>query len=242
MNKKVKIVLSTALLTLTMSTTALAYKSPVDDLKQALIEMGIPNSYIGNVVDYLQKIKVTDNQMNQIMGKLEEAKELIGDTKSLDLLDSSVKSQLQNLAVQAGNVVGLNVKFGKDSNGATSMVVTTPSGGSLIQLTTVEIIDLVTDFDMDIIVEAIEEAVEFSNDPNKFDLDGDGQVDNPSYNPDSDDDKENENEEETDSPSYIPEGGGSLNQTATGYGNIMFAGTTMMGMAGGLHVVSRKRK
>ena len=57
MNKRMKIVLSTALLTLTMSTTALAYKSPVNDLKQALIEMGIPNNYIGNIVDYLQKLK-----------------------------------------------------------------------------------------------------------------------------------------------------------------------------------------
>ena len=33
MNKRMKIVLSTALLTLSMSTTALAYKNPVNDFK-----------------------------------------------------------------------------------------------------------------------------------------------------------------------------------------------------------------
>lgn len=221
MNKRMKIVLSTALLTLTMSTTALAYKSPVNDLKQALIEMGIPNNYIGNIVDYLQKIKVTDKQADQIMSKVKEAKALIGNTSDLSSLSGDVKSKLQSLAIQAGNIVGLNVKFGKDANGVTTMVVTTPSGGTLLQLTTLEIIDLATDFDIDVIIEAIEEAVEFSNDPNKYDLDGDGKPDN---------------------PNYKPEGGGILNNTATPYGNMMFAGTTMMGMAGGIHVISRKRK
>ena len=207
MNKRMKIVLSTALLTLTMSTTALAYKSPVNDLKQALIEMGIPNNYIGNIVDYLQKIKVTDKQADQIMSKVKEAKSLIGNTRDLSSLSGDVKSKLQSLAIQAGNIVGLNVKFGKDANGVTTMVVTTPSGGTLLQLTTLEIIDLATDFDIDVIIEAIEEAVEFSNNPN-----------------------------------YKSEGGGILNNTATPYGNMMFAGTTMMGMAGGIHVISRKRK
>ena len=40
--------------------------------------MGIPNNYIGNIVDYLQKIKVTDKQADQIMSKVKEAKALIG--------------------------------------------------------------------------------------------------------------------------------------------------------------------
>ena len=91
MNKRMKIVLSTALLTLTMSTTHLAYKSPVNDLKQALIEMGIPNNYIGNIVDYLQKIKVTDKQADQIMSKVKEAKSLIGNTRDLSSLSGDVK-------------------------------------------------------------------------------------------------------------------------------------------------------
>ena len=234
MNKRMKIVLSTALLTLTMSTTALAYKNPVNDLKQALIEMGIPNNYIGNVVDYLQKIKITDSQADQIMSKVKEAKALIGNTSDLSSLSGEVKSKLQSLAIQAGNIVGLNVKFGKDANGVTTMVVTTPSGGTLLQLTTLEIIDLATDFDIDVIIEAIEEAVEFSNDPNKYDLDGDGKPDNPNYNQDED--------KKPGNPIFKPEGGGNLNNTATPYGNMMFAGTTMMCMAGGMHVISRKRK
>lgn len=234
MNKRMKIVLSTALLTLTMSTTALAYKSPVNDLKQALIEMGIPNNYIGNIVDYLQKIKVTDKQADQIMSKLKEAKALIGNTRDLSSLSGDVKSKLQSLAIQAGNIVGLNVKFGKDANGVTTMDVITPSGGTLLQLTTLEIIDLATDFDIDVIIEAIEEAVEFSNDPNKYDLDGDGKPDNPNYNQDED--------KKPGNPIFKPEGGGNLNNTATPYGNMMFAGTTMMCMAGGIHVISRKRK
>ena len=220
MNKKIKTLIAASMLTVAMGTTALADKSPVADLKQAMIEMGIPNSYIGNVVEYLQTIKITEAQKNQAMSYIEQAKTLIGDTKDISKLSASEKSKLQSLAVQAGNTLGMNVKFGKDSKGVTTVVVTTAKGGTLVQLDTKDVLGLVKNFDVDVIINVIEEAVEFSNDPNKYDLDGDGK-------PDS---------------GYIPEGGGELNNTATPYGNLMLAGTTMMGMAGGIHVVSRKRK
>lgn len=219
MNKKIKTLLAASVLTVAMGTTALADNTAVTELKQAMIEVGIPSNYIGNVVEYLQTIKITESQKNQAMGYIQEAKNLIGDTKDISKLPASVKSKLQSLAVQAGNVLGMNVKFGKDSNGVTTVVVTTSSGGTLVQLNTKDVISLVTNFDINKVINVLEEAVEFSNDPNKNDLDGDGKPD-----------------------SYIPEGGGTLNSTATPYGNLMIAGTTMMTMAGGIHVLSKKRK
>ena len=223
MNKRIKMVLSAAALSLTLVATAVpaSHADTVSELKQALISAGVPSSYVGNVVDYLQKVNITQAQANQIKGKINEAKSLIGDVKNLGKLDSSVKTKIQSLAIQAGNIVGLNVNFGKSASGATVVVVTTPSGGTLLQLSTVEAGGLVTDFNIDTIINAVEEAIEFSNDPNKNDLDGDGKPDN---------------------PNFKPEGGGDLNNTATPYGNLMLAGTTMMGMAGGVHVISKKRK
>lgn len=215
MNKRIKVVLSAALLTLTMGTTALADNNAVADLKQSLISAGVPSNYVGNIVDYLQKVNITQAQANQVKAKINEVKSLIGNQKDLTKLDSATKAKIQSLATEAGNIVGLNVKFGKNSNGATTVVVTTPSGGTLLQLSTTEAIGLVTNFNIDVITNAIDEAVEFSNDSNK---------------------------NETGKPNYTPEGGGSLNNTATPYGNIMVAGTTMMSMAGGLHVLSKKRK
>lgn len=217
MNKKIKVVLSAALISLTMGTTALADNNAVADLKQALISAGVPSNYVGNVVDYLQKVNITQAQADQVMAKINEAKALIGDVKDVTKLDASVKSQIQSLVSQAGDILGLNVNFGKDSSGKITIVVTTPSGGTLVQLSSETAGSIVTNFDINVIVNALEEIVEFSNNTNK-------------------------NDGETDNPNFIPEGGGSLNQTATGYGNLMLAGTTMMSMAGGVHVLSKKRK
>ena len=46
----------------------------------------------------------------------------------------------------------------------------------------------------------------------------------------------------SDKNNYIPEGGGQLNSTATPYGNLMIAGASMITMAGGIYVLSKKRK
>ena len=50
MNKKVKTLLAASALTFAMGTTALADNTAVTELKQAMIEIGIPSNYIGNVV------------------------------------------------------------------------------------------------------------------------------------------------------------------------------------------------
>ena len=223
MNKRIKMVLSAAALSLTLVATAVpaSHADTVSELKQALISAGVPSSYVGNAVDYLQKVNITQAQANQIKGKINEAKSLIGDVKNLGKLDSSVKTKIQSLAIQAGNIVGLNVNFGKSASGATVVVVTTPSGGTLAVLSSDTAGDIATNFDINTIIDVVDQAVDFSNDPNKNDLDGDGKPDN---------------------PNFKPEGGGGLNNTATPYGNLMLAGTTMMGMAGGVHVISKKRK
>jgi len=225
MNKKIKTLLAASVLTVAMGTTALADNTAVTELKQAMISMGVPSNYIGNVVEYLQRVNITNAQKNQAMGYIQQAKNLIGDTKDISKLPASVKSNIQSLAVQAGNVLGMNVNFGKNSNGKTTVVVTTSNGGTLLQLSTTDVIGSVENFDINKIINFIEEAVEFSNDPNKNNTGG------------------NSGSTGGNSGSgYVPEGGGTLNGTATPYGNIMMAGTTMMTMAGGIHVLSKKRK
>ena len=223
MNKRIKMVLSAAALSLTLVATAVpaSHADTVSELKQALISAGVPSSYVGNVVDYLQKVNITQAQANQIKGKINEAKSLIGGATDITKLDASVKTKVQSLVKQAASTIGLNANFGKDSNGKVTIVLTTPSGGTLAVLSSDTAGDIATNFDINTIIDAVDQAVDFSNDPNKNDLDGDGKPDN---------------------PNFKPEGGGGLNNTATPYGNLMLAGTTMMGMAGGLHVISKKRK
>ncbi|MGL5695141.1 MAG: hypothetical protein ACRCXA_13765, partial [Peptostreptococcaceae bacterium] len=101
------------------------------------------------------------------MNYIEEAKAVIGNTKDISQLSASQKNKLQSLAVNAGNVLGLNVAFSKNSQGVTVVVVTDSKGGTLLQLSTLEMLDLVTNFEIEVIIGALESIVEFSNDPNK---------------------------------------------------------------------------
>lgn len=221
MHKKIRVMAAAAIVTLSMSTTVLAYESPVNDVKNALIQMGVPSNYIGNIVDHLQRIKVSDKEVDLMMGKINEAKSIIGNTKDLSSLSTANKVKLQSIAVEAAKVVDINVKFGTDSKGVTTVVGTTANGGTVLQLNTLEVINLATNFDMNVVVDAVQEAADFSNDKNKIDLDGDGKPDK---------------------PEFKPEGGGKLNKTATPFGNMMFAGTSMIGMAGGVHFLARKKR
>ena len=210
MNKKVKTLLAASALTFAMGTTALADNTAVTELKQSMMQIGVPSNYTANVVDYLQKVKITETQKSQAIGYVREAKDLIGETKDISKLSSEVKTKLQTLAVQAGKLLGLNVGVNKDSRSRTTVVVTTPKGEILIQLTSEEAVELVRRFDIEKIISFINQAVAFSNDSNKN--------------------------------GYRPEGGGQLNQTATPYGNLIVAGAGMMAMAGGIYVLSKKRK
>ena len=165
MKKIFKSMVISMLLVFTLVTSAFA--SPINDIRNELISMGVPTNYVANIVEYLQKTNITDAQYNKVMKYMEEAKDIIGNVKDLRSLSSADKSKLQNLAVKAGNVLGVNVQFGKNSQGITTLVVTDSNGGVLLQLTTKEVNALVNNFDATVIVEVFESMVEFSNDPDK---------------------------------------------------------------------------
>ena len=165
MKKIFKSMVISMLLVFTLVTSAFA--SPINDIRNELISMGVPTNYVANIVEYLQKTNITDAQYNKVMKYMEDAKEIIGDVKDLRSLSSADKSRLQNLAVKAGNVLGVNVQFGKNSQGITTLVVTDSNGGVLLQLTTKEVNALVNNFDATVIVEVFESMAEFSNDPDK---------------------------------------------------------------------------
>ena len=113
MKKIFKSMVISMLLVFTLVTSAFA--SPINDIRNELISMGVPTNYVANIVEYLQKTNITDAQYNKVMKYMEEAKDIIVNVKDLRSLSSADKSKLQNLAVKAGNVLGVNVKFSKNS-------------------------------------------------------------------------------------------------------------------------------
>lgn len=198
-------ILSTVLV---LTLVTIAFANPVDDIRSELLSIGVPKNYVASIVEYLQKTTITDEQYDKAMTYVNKAKSTIGSVSNLDQLSVSQKSELQSLAVSAGKVLGLNVQFSKNSEGVTVVSVTDFKGSTLLQLSTLEVIDLVTNFEMETVIEILESAVEFSNNPNKGE--------------------------------YSPTGG-ELNQTATGYGNIMLLGAVLIVLGGGVFTYSKRQ-
>ena len=206
MKKMFRSMILSMVLVLTLVTSAFA--NPVNDIRNELLSIGVPKNYVANIVEYLQKTTITDAQYEKAMSYVNKAKAIIGNESDLRQLSTSQKNELQSLAVSAGKVLGLNVQFSKNSKGVTVVSVTDSKGGTLLQLSTTQVMDLVTNFEMEVIVDVLESIVEFSNNPEKGE--------------------------------YSPTGG-ELNQTATGYGNMMLLGAALVALAGGVFTYSKRQ-
>ena len=206
MKKMFRSMMLSMVLVLTLATSAFA--NPVNDIRNELLSIGVPKNYVANIVEYLQKTTITDAQYEKAMSYVNKAKAIIGNESDLRQLSTSQKNELQSLAISAGKVLGLNVQFSKNSQGKTVVSVTDSKGGTLLQLSTVQVMDLVTNFEMEVIIDLLESVVEFSNNPEKGE--------------------------------YSPTGG-ELNQTATGYGNMMLLGAALVALAGGVFTYSKRQ-
>ena len=206
MKKMFRSMMLSMVLVLTLATSAFA--NPVNDIRNELLSIGVPKNYVANIVEYLQKTTITDAQYEKAMSYVNKAKAIIGNESDLRQLSTSQKNELQSLAISAGKVLGLNVQFSKNSQGKTVVSVTDSKGGTLLQLSTVQVMDLVTNFEMEVIIDVLESIVEFSNNPEKGE--------------------------------YSPTGG-ELNQTATGYGNMMLLGAALVALAGGVFTYSKRQ-
>lgn len=162
MKRKLKTLAASLAIFATMTASTFAATS-ADEIKSELLSMGIPSSYVGSVVEYLQKIDITESQKNTVLGYINEAKALIGNTTDLGSLSADVKLKLKDLATKAGNTIGLNVKFSKNASGMTVVVVTDSNGNTILSMTTADAMSIVKNFDANKIVDLFVDMVEFSN-------------------------------------------------------------------------------
>ena len=165
MKKILKTLVVSLAMVLTMTVSVFA--NPANDLKNELLSLGIPSSYVGNIIEYLQKTTISEADYNKAMGYVNEAKAIIGNTKDLGKLSQKDKNTLQSSASKAGNALGLKVNFGKNAQGQTTVVVTDINGATILKMSTADVLELVTNFDISVVVEILESVVEFSNNPDK---------------------------------------------------------------------------
>ena len=172
MKKVLKIMSMTLLMTFMLSTVSLATNLTLaQQLQQRLITLGIPNTYTGNIVEYLQKIKINEDQFKSINAKIDEAVALSNGATDISIIDEEVKSKIKNLASESASILGLRLTFGKDSKGVTTATILDANGNNILSLNTFNVIDLIQNIDPNEIKEVVRIITEFSNNPekNKFD-------------------------------------------------------------------------
>ena len=172
MKKVLKVISMTLLMTFMLSKLSFATNlTPAQQLQQRLINLGVPNTYIGNVIEYLQKIKITEDQFNSINAKIDEAVSLTNGVTDISIVDEEVKSKIKNLASESASILGLRLTFGKDSKGITTATLSDANGNNILSLNTFNVIDLVQNIDINEIKEIVTIITEFSNnsEKNKFD-------------------------------------------------------------------------
>lgn len=172
MKKVLKIMCMTLLMTFMLSTVSFATNLTLaQQLQQRLISLGIPNSYRGKIVEYLQKIKINEDQFKSINAKIDEAVALANGATDISIIDEEVKSKIKNLASESASILGLRLTFGKDSKGVTTATILDANGNNILSLNTFNVIDLIQNIDPNEIKEVVRIITEFSNNPekNKFD-------------------------------------------------------------------------
>ena len=170
MKKVFKIFAMTLVMALTVTTMAFADNAAATKLQEKLRALGVADTYIGATVEYLQKVQITDDQLQAVNAKIDEAKALIGNETDLSKLDKETKESIKGLAQEAASTLGLKVSFGKNANGKTTATVTDANGKTILSLSSTDLSGVVKNFSVSDIVDVVKIAAEFSNsaDKNKF--------------------------------------------------------------------------
>lgn len=167
--KKILKMMSIILIISLMSTTVVfAEKRQTAQLiQQELLNLGVPNTYVGNIIEYLQKIEISEEQYNRIKNKIDEAKIILNGESDVSKFDEDARSKLKNLASEAASIIGVRVVFGKDSKGVTTVNLLDANNSSILSLDTFNVIYIVENFELNEVNEIIIDMIEFTNNPEK---------------------------------------------------------------------------
>lgn len=136
-------------------------------IQEKLLVYGLPQNYIGNVIEHLQKIDVSDEQISEIESKFKEAQALLGNQYDLSRLDEERKKSMKDLMTETAKLVGFRVVFGKDSRGVTTAILTDFNGTIIAELNTFHVIELVLNMDSNEMRNFAEDVIEFVNTSSK---------------------------------------------------------------------------
>lgn len=189
----------------------------VEQLRNQLVEIGVPSDSANQVITYLQTIDLSDQDEAELESLVKQAYEIIGDTTDLTTLAESSKQQLIDLATKASAKVGLTLQYDV-VDGVKTIVLTSPNGQPVFSLGATDIAEVLTNYDgnmvsvIETILETTVETVIGTNTP------GSGNDTTVQPMPDS-----------------------NLNNTGYELPTMVMAGAGLVGLAGALMIVSKRQ-
>ena len=131
--------------TLLFSNTVTPQAATVTEVVTELNQMlGVDPS---DLVAYLQTIKITESQKNQLNGYISQAKGLIAGTSNLSDLSDSARTQLISIARQAGAILGLTVEIAKVGDANLTTATISANGRSLLTVNSQDVMHVTTNID-----------------------------------------------------------------------------------------------
>ena len=211
------------------SMTVSIFATSAEDIRQELLAVGVPSSYIGSLIEYLQKNTISDTDHEKIVAYIDEARAILGNVEHVGELSDSEQLTIKNLAVKAGNTIGLEVSFGKE-DGITTLIVKDANDATVLKMATLDAIESFESYHPVMHVEIIAKLADYLESSGNVIEENDGSKNDSIVNGSTGSNSiENDNIGNGSTGSVEFEAiGGELTQTATPYASIMLVGLGMI--------------
>lgn len=134
MSLKKKIFSLITFLSLTLVFTMPVFASNADDLAAALKAIGVPNSQTGNILEYLQKVNITDQNYNDLLTKIDETTVLLNGSTDITSLDATTEAKVEKNIADASSILGLTASFSNNANGNVTLNLKDGSNTTIVSM------------------------------------------------------------------------------------------------------------
>ena len=154
LNKKIVCVFTFIFLVFTYCIPVFA--APVNDLKSSLINLGVPQDQVGNVIEYIEKTNISGDKFQAIQNDIDVTTASLKGTKDLTSLDDATATKVEQNITNGFKELGLTAAFTtSDQTGDVTLVVKETNGTVLLTMDSLATNNILTNFDASKITETL---------------------------------------------------------------------------------------
>jgi hypothetical protein len=162
MRLKKKIIGLLIILVLTFIYCVPVFASQANQLRIYLEKIGVPGTQTGNVIEYLQKVDITDAQYQSIMLKIDETAALVSGVQDITKLSAETEAKIQKNITDAFSILGLSSTFSAGADGNVTINIKDSNGITILTMDSKGADNFLTDFDITVLKEVVTASHELS--------------------------------------------------------------------------------